>query len=206
MIITVDKKGYKMKKIIVGLTGASGSIYFSRLVDELSQHELELHLVASPLGESVFEYETGITFLTKAKEWSENKAKIVVEENENLFSVIASGSSHFDEMVIVPCSMSTLGKLANGITESLLTRAADVMIKERRKLILVPRETPFSTIHLQNMTELSRLGAILLPAMPGFYGKPQTMEDIIDFVVGKILDCLEIENNCYKRWEGQYEK
>jgi 4-hydroxy-3-polyprenylbenzoate decarboxylase len=101
--------------------------------------------------------------------------------------------------------MSTLAMLAHGITETLLTRAADVMMKERRKLVLVPRETPLSTLHLKNMTELSQLGVTILPAMPGFYGQPNTMDDLINFVVGKTLDCLDIENNYYQRWEGQYE-
>lgn len=195
-----------MKKIIVGLTGASGSIYFLRLVEQLSQQQLELHLVASQHGEKVLEYETGVTLSEQVKRWKENRAGIILEDNSNLFSAIASGSAHFDAMAVVPCSMSTLAKLANGISETLLTRAADVMLKERRKLVLVPRETPLSTVHLKNMTELSQLGAVILPAMPGFYSHPQTMEELVDFVAGKILDSLEIENTCYKRWEGKYEE
>jgi 4-hydroxy-3-polyprenylbenzoate decarboxylase len=134
-----------------------------------------------------------------------NSAKVILEDNSNLFSSAASGSSRFDAMAVVPCSMSTLAKLAHGITDTLLTRAADVMMKERRKLVLVPREMPLSTMHLKNMTELSQLGAVILPAMPGFYGRPETMDDLIDFVAGKTLDCLGIENQCYKRWEGYYE-
>ncbi|MDF2513528.1 MAG: aromatic acid decarboxylase [Herbinix sp.] len=195
-----------MKKIILGLTGASGSIYFLRLVEELSRQEVELHLIASQLGEKVLQYETGITLNEQVKLWNSNDAKVIVEDNSNLFSAVASGSSRFDAMAIVPCSMSTLAKLAHGITETLLTRAADVMIKERRRLVLVPRETPLSTVHLKNMTELSQLGATILPAMPGFYGKPETMDDLINFVVGKTLDGLDIENNYYQRWEGQYEE
>ncbi len=196
-------KGVKMKKIILGLTGASGSIYFLRLAEQLSKREIELHLVASQLGEQVLQYETGITLSEQAALWNTNCAKVILEDNNNLFSAAASGSSRFEAMAIVPCSMSTLAKLAHGITETLLTRAADVMLKERRRLVLVPRETPLSTVHLKNMTELSQLGATILPAMPGFYGRPETMEDLIDFVVGKTLDSLEIENNEYKRWEGQ---
>ncbi len=195
--------GVKMKKIILGLTGASGSIYFLRLAEQLSKREIELHLVASQLGEQVLQYETGITLSEQAVLWNANCAKVILEANNNLFSAAASGSSQFEAMAIVPCSMSTLAKLAHGITETLLTRAADVMLKERRRLVLVPRETPLSTVHLKNMTELSQLGATILPAMPGFYGRPETMEDLIDFVVGKTLDSLEIENNEYKRWDGQ---
>lgn len=195
-----------MKKIIIGLTGASGSVYFMRLVEQLSQQEVELHLIASNLGEKVLQYETGTTLEKQVTLWNKNTAKVIREDNSNLFSSTASGSSQFDAMVIVPCSMSTLAKLAHGITETLLTRAADVMIKERRKLVLVPRETPLSTVHLKNMTELSQLGVTILPAMPGFYGQPKTMDDLIDFVVGKTLDCLDIKNNYYQRWEGQYEE
>lgn len=195
-----------MKKIIVGLTGASGSLYFVHLLKQLSLQEIKLHVIASRLGEEVLTYETGLILQDFLKDISKNKAEITLENNDNLFAACASGSSRFDAMVIIPCSMSTLGKLAHGITESLLTRAADVMLKERRRLVLVPRETPFSTIHLQNLTELSKQGAIILPAMPGFYTKPQSMEELIDFMVGKTLDCLEIENKCYERWEGINEK
>ncbi len=195
-----------MKKIILGLSGASGSIYFLRLAQRLSQQDIQLHLIASTQGEKVLQYETGITLENQVKLWSKNGAKIILEDNSNLFSAAASGSSRFDAMVVVPCSMSTLAMLAHGITETLLTRAADVMIKERRRLVLVPRETPLSATHLKNMTELSLLGVTILPAMPGFYNKPETMGDLIDFVVGKTLDCLEIENNCYKRWEGEHEE
>lgn len=195
-----------MRRIILGLTGASGSIYFLRLVEQLIQHEVELHLIASESGVKVLQYETGITLSEQVMLWNRNKAKVILEDNKNLFSKAASGSSQFDAMAIVPCSMSTLAMLAHGITETLLTRAADVMMKERRKLVLVPREMPLSTLHLKNMTELSQLGAIILPAMPGFYGRPDTMDDLINFVVGKTLDCMEIENNYYQRWEGQYEE
>ena len=195
-----------MKKIILGLTGASGSVYFLRLAQRLLEQEIQMHVVASAQGEKVLHYETGVTLDDQVKSWRQSGANVLLEDNNNLFSAAASGSSRFDAMAIVPCSMSTLAMLAHGMTQTLLTRAADVMIKERRKLVLVPRETPLSTVHLKNMTELSQLGATILPAMPGFYGKPESMDDLIDFVVGKTLDCLDVENNCYKRWEGEYEK
>lgn len=195
-----------MKKIIVGLTGASGSIYFDRLVQFLSVEEIELHLIASQMGEKVFEYETGTTLSNRIDCWSKNRGKIVLEDNHNLFSATASGSAGFDGMVIIPCSMSTLAMISHGTTETLLTRAADVMLKERKKLVVVPRETPLSTLHLKNMMQLSQYGATILPAMPGFYGHPNTMDDLIDFVVGKTLDGLGIKNNNYHRWEGQYEE
>ena len=199
-------RGLRMKKLILGLTGASGSVYFLRLAKALSKQHVQLHVIASAQGEKVLAYETGTTLKNQVQLLRENGADITLEDNGNLFSAAASGSSRFDAMAIVPCSMSTLAMLAHGITETLLTRAADVMMKERRKLVLVPRETPLSTLHLKNMAELSQLGAIILPAMPGFYHKPQSMEDIIDFVVGKTLDCLEIENNLYQRWTGEYEE
>lgn len=195
-----------MKKIIVAVTGASGSAYFLRLVEFLTGYELELHLVASEQGCKVLEYETGVNLETQAQLWDGKRAKVVLEDSENLFSPIASGSCHCDAMVVVPCSMSTVAEIAVGVTKTLLTRAADVMIKERRKLVLVPRETPLSAIHLKNMYELSKLGVTILPAMPGFYNHPQSLDDIVDFVAGKVLDCLEIQNDCYERWEGKYEK
>jgi len=195
-----------MKKIIVGITGASGSSYFLRVMEVLSQQNLEIHLIASEQGSKVLTYETGVILQEQALLWNKNKANIILEDNSNLFSPVASGSYRCDAMVILPCSMSTLAEIAAGITKTLLIRAADVMIKERRKLILVPRETPLSTIHLQRMVELSQLGVTILPAMPGFYGRPQTIDEIINFVAGKVLDSLEIENDCYQRWEGSYEK
>lgn len=195
-----------MKKIIIGLTGASGSVYFVRLVHQLSSQHLKLHLIASDNGKKVLQYETGITLEAYLDKWKNQTAQIVLEDNGDLFSPAASGSSGFDSMAVIPCSMSTLSMITHGISETLLTRAADVMLKERRKLVLVPRETPLSAIHLRNMTALSELGATLLPAMPGFYGHPETMDDLIDFVVGKTLDSLEIENKLYKRWEGKYEE
>jgi flavin prenyltransferase len=195
-----------MKKIIVGITGASGSVYFLRLMEVLSQQELQIHLIASEQGRKVLAYETGVNLEEQAQLWNKNKANIALEDNSNLFSPVASGSYRCDAMVILPCSMSTTAEIACGITKTLLTRAADVMIKERRKLVLVPRETPFSTIHLKNMYELSQLGVTILPAMPGFYGHPETLGEIIDFIAGKTLDSLEIENDCYQRWEGNYEE
>ena len=195
-----------MKKIIVGITGASGSVYFLRLMEVLSRQELQIHLIASEQGRKVLAYETGADLEEQVRLWNKNKANLVLEDNSNLFSAVASGSYRCDAMVVLPCSMSTTAEIAGGVTKTLLTRAADVMIKERRTLVLVPRETPLSTIHLKRMYELSQLGVIILPAMPGFYGHPETVGDIIDFVDGKTLDSIGIENDCYQRWEGKYEK
>lgn len=194
-----------MKKIIVGLTGASGSGYFAHLVRALCETETELHLIATKTGEQVFAYETGVPYREQVERWKTGTARVIAEDNENLFSAVASGSFRCDGMVILPCSMATAAEIANGISKTLLTRAADVMLKERRPLVLAPRETPLSQIHLENLLRLSRAGAVLLPAMPGFYGRPQTVEDSYDFMAGKALDCLGIENHCYQRWEGNHE-
>lgn len=195
-----------MKRIIVGITGASGSAYFLRVMEVLSQQELEIHLIASDQGRKVLTYETGVILEEQTQLWNKSKADIILEDNENLFSPVASGSYRCDAMVVLPCSMSTVAEIACGITKTLLTRAADVMIKERRKLVLVPRETPLSTIHLKKMAELSQLGVTILPAMPGFYGHPHTLDEMIGFVAGKVLDSIEIENDCYQRWRGNNEK
>lgn len=191
-----------MKKLIVGLTGASGSVYFLRLVELLSQQELELYLIASEHGEEVLEYETGVKLKDLLPAWRRGPAKIVLEDNRNLFSAVASGSFRCDAMAILPCSMSTAAAITSGVTETLLTRAADVMIKEKRTLVLVPRETPLSPIHLKNLYRLSCLGVTVLPAMPGFYGRPETVDDLVDFIAGKTLDAIGIENSSYRRWKG----
>lgn len=194
-----------MKKIIVGLTGASGSAYFLRLIEVLLEYEIQIHVIASEHGSQVLTYETGVILEEQIKVWNEKNpdTTITLENNNNMFSAVASGSYRCDAMIIIPCSMSTMGEIANGITKSLITRAADVMIKEQRKLVIVPRETPLSTIHLKNMYELSKVGVTILPAMPGFYNLPQTLDDIINHIVGKALDCIGIDNNNYKRWKGK---
>lgn len=191
-----------MKRIVVGLTGASGSIYFLKLLDTLMEQEVLIHIIATEHGSMVLEYETGVKLEEQVERLKDRGGKITLENNNNLFSGVASGSYQCDAMVIIPCSMSTMAEIGNGITKNLLTRAADVFIKEKRKLVIVPRETPLSTIHLKNMYELSTLGVTILPAMPGFYNHPQTIDDMVQFVVGKTLDSMGIEHNSYKRWEG----
>lgn len=198
---------FRMKKIVVGLTGASGSIYFHQLLQVLMEQDIIIHIIATEHGAMVLEYETGVKLEEQVKVLNDNwgKGQIILENNNNLFSGVASGSYPCDAMVIIPCSMSTLAEISNGITKNLLTRAADVFIKEKRKLVIVPRETPLSTIHLKNMYELSKLGVTILPAMPGFYNHPKSMDDIVRFVVGKTLDSLGVEHNSYDRWRGNYE-
>jgi len=188
-------------KIIIGITGASGSIYAVRLIDELCRGKNDVHIICSETGAEVFKYETGIS----PAEYTAglDPAKTVLHSNDDLFAGPASGSFKADAMVIVPASMATLGGLAAGSLGSLIGRAADVCLKERRKLIAVPRETPFSRIHLKNMLSLTDAGAVILPAMPGFYNKPESVADIVNFTVARILDQLGIENSLTKRWEGR---
>lgn len=185
-----------MNTYILGLTGASGSAYFLRTAQALLDAGHALRVVASATGVQVLAYETGVDLSA----WAKARPNVILEDNADLFSPIASGSRSFDGMAVVPCSMSTLGLLAHGITETLLTRAADVMLKQRRPLVLMARETPLTSIHLQNMLTLSQCGAIILPAMPGFYSRPQTLDDAVDFMAGKVLDCLGVDHHLYKRW------
>lgn len=191
-----------MKKYIVGITGASGSIYGVRLVEELIKQGNEVHLVITNNGKKVLEYEIEVDF----EEWIHSimvhKGNLIVCDIDDMFSSIASGSFRTDGMVIVPCSMGTLSKISCGVTDSLLIRAADVMIKEKRNLILVPRETPFSSIHLKNMLFLSELNVTMLPPMPAFYQKPKTIEELVNITVGRILSSLNIESDLYDEWGG----
>lgn len=193
------KESTKKRRIVVGVSGASGAIYAYRLLKVLVNSGIEVHFVASKAGLEVLEYECGVGL--------EQLTKLVykVYDVNRIDSAIASGSFPCESMVIVPCSMRTLGSLAGGIADNLLTRAADVTLKEGRKLVLVTRETPVHAIHLENMLKLSHAGARILPACPGFYHKPQTIEQLVDMLVGKICDILNVENNLFERWSGPSE-
>lgn len=192
-----------MKKIIIGITGASGSIYAIRLIEELLKKDIFVHIVCTDNGKKVMKFETNVSIDEWVRTLKETYNHVKLEDINDLFSGVASGSYKFDAMIVVPCSMGTLAEISNGLAKNLLCRAADVALKENRKLILVPRETPLNAIHLENMLKLSKLGVSILPAMPGFYHKPESMEDLINFVVGKILDSLSIENTLFKKWEDQ---
>lgn len=181
--------------IVVAITGASGVIYGIRLLEVLNELNIETGLVISDAGKIVIEQETDFKI-----EDVVNLADSYYEFND-LTASINSGSFKFDSLAIVPCSMKTLSSIANGYGDNTVTRVADVCLKERRRCVIVPRETPLRSAHIENMLNLSREGAIILPAMPGFYSQSATVEDQIDFIVGKILDSLKIENDIYKRWK-----
>lgn len=183
-------------KIIVGISGASGAIYGIRLLEEMKTRGIETHLIISTWGEVTITEETDYSV-----EQVKALAACVYDEN-NLAADISSGSFQNDGMVIAPCSMKTLSGIANGYAEDLLIRAADVAIKERRRLILLTRETPLSPIHLENMLKLSRLGITIMPPVPAFYSHPHTIGDIVNHTVGRILDQLGLENQLFTRWGG----
>ncbi|WGM88593.1 MAG: UbiX family flavin prenyltransferase [Candidatus Bathyarchaeum tardum] len=181
-------------KLTVAITGASGIIYGKRLLEELSKNNVETHLVISEAAKKIIKFELEVSVDNV------NELATHVHEIDDWSSPIVSGSYKTNGMVIVPCSMKTLAGIANGFAENAVLRAADVMIKEKRKLVLVPRETPISSIHLKNMLELSQQGVHIVPAMPAFYHKPENIDALVDFVVGRILDVLGIDHHLYKRW------
>jgi 4-hydroxy-3-polyprenylbenzoate decarboxylase len=182
-------------KLTIAITGASGVIYGKRLLEELHNKKVETHLVISQAAKKIIklELETSEKTLEKLADY--------VYEIDDWSSPIVSGSFKTDGMVIVPCSMKTLAGIASGFAENVILRAADVTLKEQRKLILVPRETPLNIIHLRNMLDLAKQGAIIVPSMPAYYHKPKNIDDLVDFVVGRILDVLGIEHNLYQRWQ-----
>lgn len=193
-----------MKQYVVGITGASGSIYGLRTTEALLEAGARVRLILTEAGEKVAAYETG----RKTGEWIADfkerfTDRLILENNKDLFSAAASGSHLTDGMVIAPCSMSKLAHIAAGITPDLITRAADVALKQRRPLVLMPRETPLSQIHLKNMLTLAECGAFIVPAMPAFYQKPKCLDDMADFMAGRVLDCLRVENHRYKRWKEE---
>lgn len=181
-------------KIVVGISGGSGAIYALGILQALRELDVESHLVVSNMGEYVVEHECGVS-LDELKEMAD-----FYYENYDLAASIASGSFKTDGMIIVPCSMKTLASVAHGFSESLLTRCADVCIKDRRKLVLLPRETPLSSIHLENMLKLSNIGVTIMPPTPGFYNHPQDISDIVSSIIGRCLDQFDIEHNLLKRW------
>ncbi len=196
------------KKITLAITGASGSAYALRLLECLLAANYQVYLLCSSAGRIVLDTEVGIKlpaspdaaskFLTE--KYQAQPEQIIALGKEQWFSPVASGSAAPKQMVVCPCSTGTLAAISQGMSDNLIERAADVVIKERGQLILMVRETPFSSIHLQNMLSLSQQGVTIMPAAPGFYHQPQSINDLVDFMVGRVLDHLDIEQSIMPRW------
>lgn len=182
------------EKIIVGISGSSGSVLGIRFLEVLKKMGIESHLIISETAEKLIEHET------KYKVSEVKKLASKVYDYKDLFAPIASGSFRTKGMVIIPCSMKTLAGIASGYSDNLMLRAADVCLKERRKLILVARETPLSLIHIENMRKVTLAGGIVLPPILTMYSKPKKIEEMVDHIIGKVLDSLGIENKIYRRW------
>lgn len=196
-----------MDKIVLAMTGASGAVYGLRLAEELLRSGRQVVLLLSRAGRQVLRHETGLDW---TGELALRRQRIDAHfqggealqhyDEDDLFASVASGSAAADAMVVAPCSMGCVGRLAAGLSGNLIERCADVALKEDRPLLLVPRETPFNQLHLENLLRLSQAGARIVPAMPAFYQQPASVEELIDFVVGKILDQLGIDHRLYRRW------
>ena len=184
-----------MKRFIIAITGASGVLYAKKLYDYLLPRA-ELHVIVSDRGAELLQLELGM----KVSDFSAQNATIY--KNSRINTALASGSFKANAMIIVPASMGSLGRIAAGVSGNLIERVADVMLKEKRKLIAVPRESPFSTVHLKNLLALDQAGALILPASPGFYQQPATIEDLVDFVVARILDQLDVPQDLIDPYSG----
>jgi len=189
-----------MGRYLVCVTGASGSVYGAKTIEALMTAGQEVHVVFSTWGANVFRMETG----RSTDEWVSATGidKKYVYAPDDLAAPPSSGSWRLDGTVVVPCSMSSLGAMASGASTNLVHRCAAVALKEGRPLVLVPRESPLSLVDLRNMTSLAEAGAVILPASPGFYNQPETVSDLVDFIVGRILDRLGVEHELYRRWGG----
>ncbi len=194
-----------MKQIVVAITGASGAIYARRLLECLTSPSAgaHAHLIVSPHGRQLLADELGIRSPTPAALAGDAADRITAHEYRDVASVLASGSFRTDGMIVCPCSSNTLGAIAAGLGDNLIARAAQVTLKEARRLVLLHREMPLSMIDLENMLRLARAGAILCPAAPGFYLRPESVDDLVDFVVGKLLDLIGVPHSLQNRWPGR---
>lgn len=199
-----------MSVYVIGITGASGVVYGKRTVQALLELGHHVKLIVSPAADRVMDIEMGIHFTgsrhARLQQWRElvdaTGDALELLPHRDFAASVASGSFPLAGMAVVPCSMGTLARIAGGMSTNLIERAADVALKERRRLVLVPRETPLSRIHLQNMLTVMDAGAEIVPAMPGFYHQPRGIDDIVDMMAGRILDRLGVENDLFKRWQG----
>lgn len=202
-----ERKHRNIRKVMIGVTGASGSIYAERLVQLLLDSVDRIYLVVTETGEQVARHELksdSLLVRASSSKLSKRELEIIRPFKINdLFAPCASGTAAPDAMIVVPSSMGTLARIATGISGNLLERSADVVLKQRRRLIICPREMPFNLIHMRNMTSLAEAGAEILPLMPGFYQKPKSLEDLVDFCVGKILEQLDIKHDLYKPWNSR---
>ena len=187
-----------MPEAVVAISGASGALYADRLVRALSDAKWEVLLIITREGAINLDLELGISAADLAK-----IPGVSLEDNHNLAARSASGSAKIDHYIVCPASGTTISKIAAGISDNLVTRSALVALKERRPLIVVPREAPYATVHLENMTKLSNWGVVVMPASPGFYHNPKSIDDLVDFVVARILDQMNIEHSLGKRWTGE---
>ena len=198
----------KARHFALAVTGASGVVYGWRLVQELLRSGIRVSVLISSAGFAVLKQECGLDWggagVDVAQELCHHlgcdRAALSYYAENDFFAPIASGSSAPDAMIVAPCSMGTLSRISSGNSGNLLERSADVMLKEGRPLVLVPRETPLNAIHLEHMLKLTRLGVKIVPAMPGFYQNPETLDDLVDFVVGKVLDSVGVEHALFRRW------
>lgn len=191
-----------MKKVMVGLTGASCSLYGVRLVEELVNLGIETSVAFTDNGLKVAKYE----LQEDAHNLNSNlfqDLNVKIEDNNNIFASCSSGSNRVDALIVLPCSMGTLGAIASGLSVGLIQRVADVMLKEKGSLILCPREAPYSLIHLENMTKVAQAGGTILPCSPGFYLKPNSIDDLVNFMVGKVLDILKLDHKVCNRWNQE---
>ena len=187
------------RRLFVAITGASGAVYAKRFIEVVARHYDRIYLTASENSTSILRDELGVVELEALVAKGEGSRFVLLDPGD-LSAPPASGSHDYDGMVIIPCSMGTAGRIAAGVSNDLVTRAADVCLKERRKLILVVRETPLSLIHLENLTTLARAGATIMPASPGFYHKPEKVEDLVDFVVDRVLRQLGTQERLVDGW------
>ena len=196
------------RRLVVAITGASGAVYAHRLIQLVVAAGIETHLVVSPLGQRLLHDELGLEGLTPAglatlaglTDASDKPDNLILHSFRDVGATIASGSFKHDGMIIVPCSSNSLGAIASGAGQNLVHRAAHVTLKERRRLVLVHREMPLSLIDIRNMQTVTEAGAIVCPAQPGFYMLPQSIEDLVDFVVGRVLDLVDVEHDLNIRW------
>ncbi len=196
------------RRIVVGVTGASGAIIAQRLIEELQTKVDRVYVVATDMALAVAKVELGpvkdslLRQIFEDSSWRCPRQVIRKFAADDLFAPFASGSSAPDQMVVAPCSMGSMARICHGMSSNLLERAADVVMKQHRSLVICPRESPFNTIHLKNMLELSQLGVKIVPAVPAFYHKPKSMLDLVDYIVGRLLEVMDIPHDLYRPWNS----